>query len=70
MHNDITRIDFEPLGDGRFRWRLWAGDRLTHDEFSQPDTVDAMFETTRLLCTTSTQIQGEPNAQAIREEGF
>lgn len=54
MVENITRIEFEPLGNGRFRWRLWAGSRLTHDEISRPDTLDAMLLTTKLLCTEVT----------------
>lgn len=66
--DDITRIEFEPLGDGRFRWRLWAGDRLTHDEMSRADTVDAMLETTKILCMTQIPSPGEQHAEASRDE--
>lgn len=66
MPDDITRIEFEPLGDGRFRWRLWAGTRLTHDEVSRPETIEAMFETTRLICTHS---PGDDHEKEAHSEG-
>ena len=62
MPDEITRIEFEPTGDGRFRWRLWSGTHLTHDELSRPDTIDAMLETTKMLCTELPQ-NGDPHAQ-------
>ena len=52
MHR-LTRIQFDPDGTGRFRWRVWAGSRLIHDELSRPETIEAILLETRLLCTDS-----------------
>jgi hypothetical protein len=59
----ITRIQFEPLANGRFRWRVWAGGKLVHDELSTPDSVDAIMLETKLLCTDVGP--GESHAEEI-----
>jgi hypothetical protein len=48
---DITRIEFEPLGTGAFRWNLFAGDARIHSEIGRPETLEAIFATTAALCT-------------------
>lgn len=51
----ITRIEFEILGGGRFRWNLFADEGTetyrVHSEVSHPETIEAIFQTTALLCT-------------------
>lgn len=48
---DITRCEFEPLGNGTFRWNLFAGNIRVHSELSRPETLEAIFKTTLVLCT-------------------
>ncbi len=67
MIETITRIQFEPDGTGRFRWRVWAGSSLIHDELSRTETIDAILFETKLLCTDSF-FPGDQNAEAIEKD--
>lgn len=48
--DDITKIVFEPLGNGRFRWTLWSNDTLYHTEIGYPEDLEAMIFTTAIFC--------------------
>jgi hypothetical protein len=59
---DITRIEFEPLGNGSFRWNLFAGSVRVHPEIGRRETLEMMVKTTVVLCTC-------PNAAIEESDG-
>lgn len=58
---EITRIEFEPMPGGRFRWTLWSGDVMNHREIGGPETLKPILDTTALFC-------GEVNYEKVQED--
>ncbi|MGE0105127.1 MAG: hypothetical protein AB7G12_12825 [Thermoanaerobaculia bacterium] len=48
---NITRVEFEPLGNGSYRWNLFAGDARIHSEVGRDRDLERIFATTLMMCT-------------------
>ncbi len=48
---NITRVEFEPLGNGSFRWNLFAEQGRIHSELGRNDDLVRILTTTAMFCT-------------------